>query len=314
MVQIPKLEPGSLLLQTLYSGISKGTESLVFAGQVPESEWGRMKCPNMQGSFAFPVTYGYACVCKVIDKGHSVTQFKVGDDVFLLHPHQDIISIPQSSCNLLPQGLPAKRAVLSANMETAVNAVWDAEITGNPKCAVVGAGVVGILTAYAAARLAGVEPVLIDINPDKKSIADALGIRFVEAGGLKESNAGNFDLVFHASASGAGLQTAVDLAGFEAKVIELSWYGDKPVTLNLGTGFHVNRIRLISSQVGSVAPAKRGQVDFAERLQTAMELLDNNNLDILLEPAVGFHDLPELVHDIFSPKGNALCQVIEYTS
>ncbi len=312
-IQIPEIDEEMVLVKNLFSGISRGTESLVYTGKVPPAEWQRMQCPFMDGSFSFPVTYGYACVGKVIAAGTSVNNLDVGNTIFALHPHQDLIALPANSCNLMPDGLPAERGVLSANMETGLNAVWDAEITGNPACAVIGAGVVGLLTAHALRETTGINPVVIDIDPKKRRIAEELGFRFARPAELEQERMESFDILFHASSNGAGLQTAIDTAAFEAKIIEMSWYGDKSVTLNLGSAFHSKRLRIISSQVGTVAASKRSTTSHADRMGQAMQMLCDERLDTLLEKPVSFHDLPNHVHDIFSHKSNALCPLIDYT-
>ncbi|MEM9277847.1 MAG: zinc-binding alcohol dehydrogenase [Pseudomonadota bacterium] len=312
-VQIPEIKAENVLLKTLFSGISRGTESLVYAGKVPESEWKRMRCPFMSGSFAFPVTYGYACVCEVIGLGEKTSGLKPGDRVFVLHPHQDIFSVPESSCNLLPPSIPTSRAVLSANMETALNAVWDAEISGNPFCAIIGAGVVGLITAHAVRKVAGLDPVIFDLKPEKERHATEMGFRFINSSGIDKTEIQDFELIFHTSASAGGLQSAIDMAAFEAKIIEMSWYGENPVSLNLGGAFHSKRLKILSSQVGTIASAKRNKLDYAGRMQQAITLLDDPRLDTLLGSAIDFHDLPNHLHDIFSPQSDVLCQVIEYT-
>lgn len=313
-VQISDFADENLLLKTLYSGISRGTESLVFKGQVPESEWETMRCPFMAGDFSFPVTYGYACVAEVIKKGASVTDFEIGDHVFVLHPHQTIISVPAASCSKIPSGISPKRAVLAANMETALNAVWDAEVTTTPNCLVIGAGVVGLLTAYLARTEANLNPVLIDTDENKRAVVEQLGFPFFQPMNTEDvERLGQGDLIFHTSASGAGLQTAIDMCAFEGKIIEMSWYGAKSVTLSLGGAFHSKRLKIVSSQVGAISPAKRTHFDFSKRMQKAISLLEDPNLESLLEPEIKFTDIPQHLHDIFNPQSNALCQVIDYT-
>lgn len=313
-IQLTEIKEENVLLKTLYSGISRGTESLVYHGRVPKSEWKRMQCPFMSGNFSFPVSYGYACVCEIIDKGASVNGLEKGDRVFVLHPHQDLFQVPSEHCNLLSEAIPTARGVLAANMETALNAIWDAEISNEASCAVIGAGVVGLSTAHALREVAGLSPVIIDVNPTKEKIASSMGFHFETGTERTDSDSkAEYDLIFHTSASAAGLQSAVELAGFEAKIIEMSWYGEKPVTLSLGGKFHSSRLKIISSQVGTIAPAKRHQFSYSQRMQKAIALLDDPRLDNLLEKPIGFHNLPNHLHDIFNPQSDVLCQLIEYT-
>ena len=291
-------------VRALHGALSRGTEALVFAGRVPESEFERMRAPFMAGHFPFPVKYGYATVGRI----ESGTEGLRGRTVFTLHPHQDLFNIPASAVVLLPENLPPQRAVLAANMETALNAVWDAAPGPADRIAVVGAGVVGSLVAYLCGRLPGAEVTLVDINPARAKLARALGVSFAGP----ETAKGECDLVVHASGSGSGLGTALALAGEEATVLEMSWYGDTPVTAPLGGAFHSRRLRLVSSQVGRIAPSHRPRWTHARRLAAALALLADAQLDALLAPAVAFHDLPSRLPDILDAGSGILCQPISY--
>lgn len=310
--QLGNLEQKSVLIQTLYSGISRGTESLVFNGQVPKSESESMRCPYQTGNFEFPVSYGYACVGQIIETHSDVSRVKKGDIVFILHPHQDFFQVHEDACNKLPTTLSPSRAVLSANMETALNANWDAELGDTKHHAIIGAGVVGLLTAFCTRALSNHDPFLIDTNPDKKPIAAKLGLKCFTPDEYLASNAPQMERIFNTSASGAGLQLAIDIAGFEARILEMSWYGAKSVTLDLGGAFHSKRLQIISSQVGHIAPAKRNTHAYSDRMQEAMTLLSDDRLSVLLEPEIDFDTLPQHLHDIFSKNSSALCQLIKY--
>jgi NADPH:quinone reductase-like Zn-dependent oxidoreductase len=297
-------QPGEVRLRALYGAISRGTESLVLAGRVPESEYSRMRAPFMEGDFPFPVKYGYSTVGQIEGGAEAVR----GRAVFTLHPHQDFFNLPASAAVMLPENLPPQRAVLAANMETALNAVWDAAPGPADRIAVVGAGVVGSLVAYLCGQIPGAQVTLVDINPARAELAEGLGVRFE----TPEAAKGDCDLVVHASGNPAGLSTALELAGDEATVLELSWYGDMPVTMPLGRSFHSRRLRLVSSQVGNISPSHRPRWNHARRLGAALDLLADARLDILLAPAVSFKDLPRRLPEILDPKSGVLCQLIAY--
>ena len=291
-------------VRALYSAISRGTEALVFDGHIPESEFERMRAPFMAGDFPFPVKYGYATVGRV-ESGEERLR---GKTVFALHPHQTAFNITASAIVELPETLPPQRAVLTANMETALNAVWDAAPGPSDRIAVVGAGVVGALVAYLCGRLPGADVTLVDINPRRAELAKALGVGFARPADAKV----DCDLVVHASGAPDGLYTAIGLAGEEATVLEMSWYGDKAVTAMLGGPFHSRRLRLISSQVGKIAPSHRPRWTHGRRLAAALALLGDPRLDALLAPMIPFQDLTKRLPAILDTKSGILCQPIAY--
>jgi threonine dehydrogenase-like Zn-dependent dehydrogenase len=296
---------GEVRVKTLYSAISRGTESLVFDGRVPVSEFERMRAPFMAGDFPFPVKYGYAAVGRV-ESGEGALQ---GKNVFALFPHQTAFNIPVSAAVALPGDVPPRRAVLAANMETALNGVWDAAPGPADRIAVIGAGVVGSLVAYLCGRIPGTDVTLVDINPGRAKLAGTLGVSFAEPGKARSE----CDLVVHASGSPDGLRTALELGGDEATVLEMSWYGDAAVTAMLGGSFHSRRLRLVSSQVGRVAPSHRPRWTYARRLAAAVALLSDPRLDALLAPAVAFDDLPDQLPKILDAKTGILCQPVVYS-
>jgi threonine dehydrogenase-like Zn-dependent dehydrogenase len=298
------LAPGEVRVEALYGGISRGTERLVFTGRVPASEYGRMRAPFMFGDFPFPVKYGYATVGRVV----AGAAIPAGRTVFGLHPHQTAFVVPAERVTLVPADVPPARAVLAANMETALNAIWDAAPGPADRIAVVGAGVVGCLCAYLAARLPGAAVTLIDIDGRRAAVAAGLGAGFAQPDAAPE----DCDLVIHASASAAGLATALRLAGAEAKVVELSWYGEGDVAVPLGGAFHSRRLQLVSSQVGQVAPSHRPRWSHARRLAAALALLADPALDALIAPAVAFGDLPAALPRILTGPDGVLCQLIRY--
>ena len=307
--QLAAPQPGEVRVRALHSAISRGTERLVLAGRVPPSEFNRMRAPFMAGTFSFPVKYGYAMAGR-IEQGPAELQGRL---VFALHPHQSVFNVPAEAVVPVPEGVPAARAVLAANMETALNAVWDAAPGPADRVAVVGAGVVGALVAYLCGRLPGAKVTLVDVEPSRAELASALGVGFAAPDAAQgNSRFGDCDLVVHASGAAAGLSTALGLAGEEATVLEMSWYGTDDVAVPLGGAFHSRRLKLISSQVGKVAPSHRARWTYARRLAAALDLLADPKLDALLAPAIKFHDLPARLPDMLSPKSGGLCQLVTY--
>jgi hypothetical protein len=298
-------EAGEVRVRALWGAISRGTEALVFNGAVPTSEFDRMRSPNMGGKFPFPVKYGYSVV-GAIELG---PEQLIGRPVFVLHPHQTLFNVPLRNVLLLPDNLPVQRAVLAANMETALNAVWDGTPGPADRVAVVGAGVVGILVALLCSSLAGAEVTLIDVNPTRAKIARNLGIAFTSP----NASPVDCDLVFHASATASGLSTALACAGLETKIIELSWYGNRSVEASLGAAFHSQRLSLISSQVGEVACSHRARWTRERRLAAASKLLLDERLDELLSPPISFRELPTRLPGVLDAKNSVLCQVINYS-
>lgn len=299
------LVDGKVRVRALSGAISRGTEALIAAGKVPASEYQRMRAPFMGGSFPFPVKYGYATVGRV----EAGPDGLVGRTVFALHPHQTLFDVPADAVVPVPQNVPVSRAVLAANMETALNATWDAAPVLSGPIAVVGAGVVGALAGFLCARERGAEVTLIDINPAREQLARALGLRFA----TPDHAPTECKLVVHTSADPRGLATAIAIAGDEATILELSWYGDSGVPVPLGGAFHSRRLKLVSSQVGMVAPSRRATTTHRQRLEQAIALLADARLDALLTPAVPFADLPARLPDILNRQSGVLCQLIIYS-
>ncbi len=302
--QVPAPAGDELRVRALYSSLSRGTERLVFAGHVPETERHRMRAPFMGGEFPFPVKYGYSLVGRV-EIGPPDLRDRI---VFALHPHQTLFTLPAGAVVPVPDRVPPVRALLAANLETALNAVWDGAPGPGDRVAVVGAGVVGALVAWLVGRMPGTEVTLVDVEPSRAALAAALGVSFAPPG----EGPGDCDLVVHASGNGAGLSAALDLAGVEATVLELSWFGSGEVAVPLGGAFHSRRLKLIASQVGQVAPTHRPRWSSRRRLAAALDLLADPCLDALLAPAVAFHDLPKELGRVLAPRSAVLCQVVEY--
>ena len=298
------LQPGQARVRTLYSGISRGTERLILAGAVPPAEYDAMRAPLQDGAFPFPVKYGY-CAAGTVEDGP--TEF-VGRNVFCLHPHQDVFHAPVSMLALLPDGLPARRATLAANMETALNALWDSGAGPGDRIAIVGAGVVGLLVAALAARIPGTTVSVLDTVAHRASMVEALGARFRDA----TSPPRDADAVFHTSASASGFNTAIEAAGMEATVVEMSWYGANQIEARLGGAFHSRRLKLISSQVGQVATSRRPRWNHRRRLEKALELLQDPRLDALVATEIGFDELPARLPGVLTGASPDLPPVIAY--
>jgi len=274
------------------------------AGAVAESEWQRMRAPMQEGGFPFPVKYGY-CAVGVVDAGPDAW---LGKTVFALHPHQDCFVAPLDRLTVVPDAVPPRRATLAANMETALNALWDSGAGPADRIVVVGAGVVGLLVTALAARLPGSEVTVVDVASERREIAESLGARFAAPEAVPEGA----DVVFHTSASPAGLAAAIAAAGREATVVELSWYGDREIAVKLGGAFHSQRLKLLSSQVGQVSPGRRPRWDYGRRLGAALRLLADPRLDALVKEEIAFDDAAKELPRILAPGAGGLAPVIRY--
>lgn len=303
---VPLPEPGrdDVVVRTLRSGVSRGTEGLVFRGGVPPSQYGIMRAPFQDGDFPAPVKYGYLSVGVV---EHGPPQLS-GRTVFCLYPHQTAYVVPARSVVPVPEDVPPERAVLAGTVETAVNALWDAAPLVGDRITVVGAGMVGCCVARLLARFPGVRVTLVDVDPGRADVARALGVGFA----MPADAADGRDLVVHASATSAGLQQSLDLLVREGTVIDLSWYGDHDVTLSLGGAFHSRRLGIRASQVGTVALARRATRTMADRLALALELLRDAAFDALLTGSSRFDELPDVMARLAAGSLPAICHIITY--
>jgi len=302
---LPEPSAGQVRVRTLHSGISRGTETLVYRGEVPASEFERMRAPFQAGDFPGPVKYGY-CNVGTVEAGPSEL---VGRAVFCLYPHQTRYVVPADAVHVLPDGVPPARAVLAAQLETAINALWDAAPRLGDRISVVGAGTVGLLVAWLAGSMPGCEVQVVDTQAARREIADHLGVSFA----LPEAARDEADLVIHASGRAEGLATALRLAAFEATVLELSWYGQREVNVALGGAFHSRRLQLKSSQVGQVAAAQRSRWSHRRRLALSLSLLTAPALDALITDAAPFSDLPAVLARLAACTADAtLCHRIDY--
>lgn len=297
---------GEALVRALYSGISKGTETVVHCGNVPPRVAEQMRAPRQEGSFPSPVKFGYLSV-GVVEAG---PEDWVGRTVFCLHPHQDRYVVPLQSLTVVPDNVPARRAVLTGTVETAINALWEAGPRLGDRVAVVGAGLVGGMVATLLRTFPLQRLQLIDVDPAKRAFAEALGVDFSHP----DDALADCDIVFHCSASQEGLERSLQLVGDEGDVIEMSWYADRKVTLPLGEDFHARRLSIRASQVGVVARARRHRRTNADRLALAVSLLSDPVYDTFLTGASPFAELPAVVHELADGRLDALCHVIEYSA
>jgi threonine dehydrogenase-like Zn-dependent dehydrogenase len=303
-VRLPDPGPGDVLVRTLRSGISRGTESLVFRGAVPREQQTRMRAPFQEGEFPSPVKYGYLSV-GAVEEGPADLR---GRTVFCLYPHQTAYVVPAGAVSVVPDDVPPARAVLAGTVETAVNALWDAAPAVGDRVAVVGGGMVGCCVARLLRRYPAVRVTLVDVDPGRAAVASALGVDFA----LPDEAPADLDLVVHTSATSAGLQRSLDLLGPEGAVVDLSWYGDTEVRLSLGGAFHSRRLAIRSSQVGTVAPARASRRSAADRLALALELLRDPAFDALLTGESRFEELPDVMARLVAGRLPALCHTITY--
>ena len=303
---LPPAQAGQVLVRTVYSGVSRGTEALVFNGEVPPSQYAVMRAPFQEGEFPGPVKYGYASVGEVRPEG--APPDLAGRTVFCLYPHQDLYRVPAAAVTPLPDDVPPGRAVLAANMETAVNVVWDARPAAGDRIVVIGAGVVGLLVAWLCRQVPGAAVTAVDVNPARGSAARALGVAFRTAPAPEPAA----DLVVHASGQPAGLRAALGVAGVEATIVEASWYGSRSVPLPLGEAFHSRRLTLRSSQVGRLPPARAPRWSHARRMKLALALLRAAELDALISGESEFAELPAVMARLSRDPRAALCHRIRY--
>jgi 2-desacetyl-2-hydroxyethyl bacteriochlorophyllide A dehydrogenase len=295
---LPERAADQVQVRTLHSGISRGTETLVFRGEVPASEYERMRAPFQSGAFPGPVKYGYSSV-GIVERGPAVLQ---GRTVFCLFPHQTRYVVPSDAVHVLPDGVPPGRAVLAALMETALNALWDAAPRLGDRISVVGGGTVGLLVAWLAGRVPGCAVEVVDTQAARRAVTERLGVRFALPAAARDEA----DLVIHASGRAEGLVTALRLAAFEATVLELSWYGQRDVPVPLGAAFHSRRLLLKSSQVGQVAAAQRSRWSHRRRLLMSLSLLADPALDALITDTAPFAALPAVLARLAASSADAI--------
>ncbi|GGF46654.1 dehydrogenase [Azorhizobium oxalatiphilum] len=301
---LPDLASDELLVATEWSALSRGTERLVFSGRISADQGAQMRAPMQGGEFPFPVKYGYCTVGRV----EAGSPRFLGRHVFVLHPHQDRFVVKRDDVLVVPDGVPARRATLAANMETALNALWDSGAGAGDRIVVVGAGLIGLLITFLAARLPGAEVTAVDPDHGRAKLVHGFGARFAQ----NTQALGEADVVFHTSACSEGLNAAIACCGSEATLVEVSWYGDRDVTLSLGGSFHARRLRLVSSQVGAVPPGRAPRWSPRRRLAKALDLLADPRLDALITEEVAFADLPGALERILGDAPHGVATVVRY--
>lgn len=299
-------EPGSgeVLVRTRYTGVSRGTESLVFRGGVPRSEHERMRAPFQVGDFPAPVKYGYLNV-GVVERGAPEL---IGRTVFTLFPHQSVFVVPEDAVAVVPDAIPARRAVLAGAVETAVNVLWDAAPLVGDRISVIGAGMIGCAVARLAQNVPGVDLAVVDIDGSKSSVCAALGVAYVHPDDAPTDR----DLVVDTSGSQEGLQLALRCAATEGEIVVASWFGDGAVSLPLGAQFHSRRLTIRSSQVGMVAPRRHGSRSLTDRRALALQLLADPAFDALLTGSSPWQQLPSVMAAIADGRLPALCHTIDW--
>lgn len=314
---VPPPGPGEVRVGTIASALSQGTEMLVYRGQVPKGT--PLDLPTFKGSFAFPIKYGYAAVGRVIDAGPGVEGIAPGDAVFVHHPHQEVFVVPASMPVRLPGGIDPMLGVFTANLETAVNVLLDTPLHLGEAAAVFGLGTVGLLVAQLLMR-AGADPVIgIDPIEMRRQVARRVGIGHTLAPGedlqqeiSRLTRGRGADVAVEVSGTGAGLQSAIDTLAEEGSVVAVSWYGAKPVTLQLGGHFHRGRVRVISSQVGRLNPVLSPRWDRARRMEMALDLLTMLPLAKLISHRIPFEQAPEAYRLVDESPGETVQVVLTY--
>lgn len=291
------LMPGKIVLHSLYSLISPGTERTVALGQVPSSVFDQMRVPYMEGDFDFPVKYGYSLVAESAD----------GEVYHLMHPHQDRVVVDPGSLTLLPHHFPGWKGTLISNMETALTAYWDADPVQSEAILIMGFGwigslIAGVLKINGCTNVSVAEPL-----PVRAQLAKQLGFRIVENG-----DQDGYDLAFHCSATSEGLQACIDQMNREGRIIEVSWYGNRVSTLTLGEKFHYNRLTIRSSQVSGIPGRMQAHWDIKKRKEAVIRLLDNPYWDQYEMPVIPFEQAPALFEKIRKNETGSLTYLLKY--
>jgi len=306
--------PDEVRVRAALSAISHGTEMLVYRGEVDPDL--ALDLPTLVGGYGFPVKYGYASVGRAVAVGRDVRGVRDGDLVFALHPHQDEYVVSESLARRLPDHTTPEQGVFVANLETAINVVLDAKPRLGEVVAVFGQGVVGLLITQLLRR-SGARVVAVEPSALRRSFAERCGAELAiapqDGTALRKLTRGRgADIAVDASGSPSALQEAIDSVALEGTVVVCSWYGEKPVPLDLGGLFHRRRVRLVSSQVGRIDPSLAPRWDRARRLDFATELLGELILEDLITHRIPFARAAEAYALLDSQPAETVQVVLDY--
>jgi threonine dehydrogenase-like Zn-dependent dehydrogenase len=303
--ELPDRNNHMLLIESLYSLVSLGTERLVASALMPVAIWNEMVVPYMEGSFSLPCKYGYSLVGRVL-KGPA--QYK-GKTVHLMHPHQDKSWVNASSVYAIPPEIPAQRAVLASQVETAVNAIWDSRISLGDTILVAGFGLVGAIIALLASAIPGVKVVILEKNEYRKAIAREMCFHVLDR---MEDNNDLFDLAIHTTGDEKALQYCIDHIGRESQVTEVSFYGKKSVNLALGGTFHTGRKRIVASQVSQIPSHMLSRWNLERRKDLVFNILKDKRFDLLTGNIVPFEHAADLFNQIRYGLINDISVIFQY--
>lgn len=299
--KLPVPSEGQLIIKSRYSMISTGTEKVITTQVLDPDLALKMAIPYQKGAMTNTFTYGYSLVGEVISEG----EFQ-GEKVHVMHPHQDFAVVYTNDVRVLPRDIDPKLATLISNMETAVNAVWDAQVELGDRVLIQGYGTIGALVASILQKYPGLDLHVHDIDPQKAELIASHGLSVYD---MEEEE---FDLVFNTTGSEIALEEAFKFARLEGTIIELSWYGAKRVSLELGESFHYGRKRLICSQVSHIPNRKQPNWNYENRKDLVIRLLQELDPTYLLGHEINFQDAPEFYHKLRSGDVKELSTIINY--
>lgn len=293
-----------VVVRSLYSFVSTGTErSMISTKQLSSATAMKMAIPYMEGQLGQDFTYGYSLVGEVLEGPDELVGYKV----HLLHPHQEYAFVSSADAHIIPVGIDPKHATLASNLETAVNALWDSEIKEKDSVLIVGYGLIGALVARLCKDYVGTTVTVSEPNQVRATMAKSHGFEL-----LNKQPSKAYDVSFHTSGTSKGLQSAIDQVGKEGKIIELSWYADREVTLRLGDGFHYDRKQIISSQVSSIPKSKQHDWDYKKRKTLVFDLLSKIDFSYLIQKSVPFDQTPQFFNDLRRETPSELGIIIDY--
>ncbi len=313
---------GEVRIEALFSGISHGSEMMVYRGEVPAGLAADSTLPTLQGSFSFPVKYGYASVGRVVDAGGGVNELAEGDLVFAFNPHETCYTVPATVVIRLPQELDPRIGVFAANVETAVNSLLDAAPRLGERVVVIGQGVVGLLITQLARRAGASLVITSDLYEKRRQLSRSAGADLVvdpAAESLAEhvsalTGGVGADVVIEASGQPSALDDAVAAAAHEGRVVVVSWYGTKRVELALGSGFHRKRLTLKSSQVSNLDPSLTPRWNVLRRRELAVRYLGELCLDDLISHVLPFDRAAEAYRLIDQRPAEVIQVVLDYSA